>query len=102
MDRESSVLGNAIGTGGEDAGGTSGTTASDEVGNVVDSSSSWAEGKETGAEKSLVGTDGATLSALMLAVGLMDGARMEAVTACGEPEINATLAEPSLIWRSTG
>lgn len=110
MDRESSVLGNAIGAGGEDVGNTFGVAASGEVKNATDSGSSGAEGKETGAGKSLVGTDGATLSALMLVDGLMDGARIEAVgarteaarmevvTARGESETNASAAESSPIW----
>ena len=61
--------------------------------------------KAKGIEKSLVGTDGATLSALKLGVGLTDGARTEAVgarteVARGDSEINASAAEPSPSWAS--
>lgn len=106
MDRESSVLGNATGAGGEDAGNATDVATSD-VGKAIGSGSPDAEWKVPGARKSLVGTDGATLSALVLVVGLIDGARIEAaridaVMARGEPEINASAAGISPISSSTG
>ena len=106
IERESSVLGNAIGAGAEDAGNANAAVAPDEVGNATGSGSSDAAGKETGDGMSLVGTDGATLSALILAVGFIDGARIEAVgartegtrteavTTRGDSETNTSVASP--------
>ena len=114
IDRESSVLGNAIGAGAEDSGNATGVAESDGAGKATGSGSPGTEGKEREAGKSFVGTDGATLSALILVVGLIDGARSEtvvarieaartdAVTARGESEINASVAKTSPIWPSAG
>lgn len=96
-------MGNATGAGAEELA----ATASEEVGNAACSGSSSA-GKETGRGKSLVGIVGASLSAWVLAVGLIDGARTEAVgartegarreaaTTCGDSEANASAGASSI------
>jgi hypothetical protein len=90
IERESSDVGNAKGAVSGDVGKATGAEPTDELGNAVGCGSSEPdEGKETGASKSLAGMEGATLSALTLAAGLIegawtDGARIETVTARGE------------------